>query len=96
MEEEYVTIAEGARRLGDISDKTIRRAIHDGKLSVRYPQPNKAEISITDLEAWHATLHLRPGETQDRLRTLETQVAELTTRIATLEGQLQDLQVTGK
>jgi excisionase family DNA binding protein len=62
MEEEYVTIVEAARRVG-MSDKTVRRAIHDGKLAARYPQLNKAEVSITDLEAWHATLHVRPGET---------------------------------
>ena len=48
--DEYVSIAEAARRLGDVSDKTIRRAIHDGKLSARYPHPNKAEISIEDLK----------------------------------------------
>ncbi len=32
---------------------------------------------MADLEAWHATLHVRPGETQDRLKALETQVTEL-------------------
>src|SRR5712672_275237 len=95
MEEEYVTIAEAARRLGSISDKTIRRAIHDGKLSARYPQPNKAEVSTEDLEAWHATLHVRPGETQDRLKALETQVSTLTSRVGVLEAQLAELQVAG-
>jgi excisionase family DNA binding protein len=85
MEEEYVTIIEAARRIG-MSDKTVRRAIHDGKLAARYPQPNKAEVSITDLEAWHATLHIRPGETQDRLKALETEVAELRARVEQLES----------
>ena len=94
MEEEYVTIVEAARRIG-MSDKTVRRAIHDGKLSAHYPQPNKAEVSITDLEAWHATLHVRPGETQDRLTMLESQMNELRSHVATLERQVADLQVTG-
>src|SRR2546421_12978775 len=91
---EYVTIAEGARRVG-LSDKTIRRAIHDGKLAAHYPHPNNAEVSITDLESWHATLHIRPGETQDRLRDLESQVSELTARVATLESHLAEVQSTG-
>ncbi|SRR6266571_749997 len=90
---EYVTIAEGARRVG-LSDKTIRRAIHDGKLAAHYPQPNKAEVAITDLLSWHATLHIRPGETQDRLSALESQIAILTARVAELESQLADLQAT--
>jgi len=91
MEEEYVTIIEAARRIG-MSDKTVRRAIHDGKLEARYPHPNKAEVSITDLLSWHATLHVRPGETQDRLTMLEQEVAELRARVATLESQIQGLQ----
>jgi hypothetical protein len=66
MEEEYVTIIEAARRVG-MSDKTVRWAIHDSKLAAHYPRPNKAEVSMTDLLSWHTTLHVRPGETQDRL-----------------------------
>jgi hypothetical protein len=93
MEEEYVTIMEAARRIG-ISDKTVRRAIHDGKLSARYPHPNKAEVSLTDLLSWRATWHVRPGDTQERLRTLETQVSHLTARVTLLEGQCADLQAT--
>src|SRR3954465_14560784 len=91
MEEEYVTIVEAARRVG-MSDKTVRRAIHSGKLAARYPHPNKAEVSITDLLSWHATLHVRPGETQDRLTMLEQEMNELRARVATLESQLQGLQ----
>jgi len=53
--EEYVTIVEAARRIS-MSDKTVRRAIHDGKLEARYPHPNRGEISITDLLSWYATL----------------------------------------
>jgi len=91
---EYVTITEGARRVG-LSDKTIRRAIHDGKLAAHYPQPNKAEVSITDLESWYATLRIRPGETQDRLSALESQVSELTARVVILESQLAELSSIG-
>jgi len=95
MEEEYVTIVEAARRVG-MSDKTVRRAIHDGKLEARYPQPNKAEVSITDLEAWHATLHVRPGETQDRLQTLETRMSDLEAEVQDLRRQLETSSVTKK
>ena len=94
MEEEYVTIVEAARRVG-MSDKTVRRAIHDGKLTARYPQPNKAEVLITDLLSWHATLHVRPGETQDRLTVLEQEMNEMRVRMATLESQLAELSSTG-
>jgi excisionase family DNA binding protein len=72
---EYLTIIEAARRVG-LSDKTIRRAIHAGKLAARYPQQNRAEVKVEDLEAWHATLSVRPGETQSRLEALETQVKQ--------------------
>jgi excisionase family DNA binding protein len=73
---EYITIVEAARRVG-LSDKTVRRAIHAGKLAARYPHPNKAKISASDLEAWYATLHIRPGETRERLEALETRVGQL-------------------
>src|SRR5437667_6784543 len=94
MQEEYVTIAEAARRIG-MSDKTLRRAIHDGKLTACYPHPNKAEVSMTDVLSWRATLHVRPGETQERLKALETQLSQLTARVALLEGQFADLQAAG-
>jgi hypothetical protein len=86
---EYITIAEATRRLGTISDKTIRRAIKAGKLQARYPYPNKAEISITDLETWYASLYVRPGETRDRLATLEARVTELEAEVQSLSRQLE-------
>ena len=79
---EYVTVVEGARRLG-ISDKTIRRAIHAGKLTARYPHKNRCEIAVSDLEAWRqppterdATDH-RLAELETRLHQVELQVQQL-------------------
>jgi excisionase family DNA binding protein len=79
---EYVTVVEGARRLG-ISDKTIRRAIHAGKLPARYPHKNRCEIAVSDLEAWRqppterdATDH-RLAELETRLHQVELQVHQL-------------------
>jgi excisionase family DNA binding protein len=89
--DEYITIAEAARRLGDISDKTIRRAIHDGKLSARYPHPNKAEILVEDLEAWHVSRHVRPAVTQERIEALETRVGQLESELQMLRRQVEDL-----
>src|SRR5690348_5642109 len=86
---EYITIAEATRRLGTISDKTIRRAIKAGKLQARYPHANKAEISVADLETWHASLYIRPGETQDRLTVLEARVTELEAEVQSLRKQLE-------
>ena len=71
MQEEYITIVEATRRTG-ISDKTVRRAIDDGKLTARYPHPNKAQVALTDLLSWRAMWHIRPGETQERGRTRKT------------------------
>jgi hypothetical protein len=87
--EEYVTIAEAARKLGDVSDKTIRRAIHSGKLAARYPQPNKAEVSVKDLQEWYASRSVRPSETQDRLTALEARVEALESEAQALRSQLE-------
>ena len=79
---QYVTVVEGARRLG-ISDKTIRRAIHAGKLPARYPHPNRCEIAVNDLEAWRHplieqnTTDHRLAELESRLQKLELQVQQL-------------------
>lgn len=74
--DEYISIAEAARRIG-LSDKTIRRAIHAGKLEARYPHKNRAEVSLQALHAWYSTLYVRPGETEDRLAALESQATIL-------------------
>jgi DNA-binding transcriptional MerR regulator len=88
--EEYITIVEAARRIG-LSDKTLRRAIKAGKLSARYPQKNRAEVSIVDLEAWYNSLTVRPGETQERLTALEARVAELEAQVLSLRNQLETM-----
>ena len=77
---EYLSVVEAARRLG-ISEKTIRRAIHAGKLAARYPQPDRCEIALSDLEAWR-----QPQARQDEVTR---RIAELERRVADLERQLQ-------
>ncbi len=47
----YVTIQEAARHCG-VCDKTIQRAIRAGTLPARYPQPNRCEIAISDLDTF--------------------------------------------
>jgi excisionase family DNA binding protein len=84
---EYITIAEAARRLGTISDKTIRRAVAAGKLEARYPHPNRAEISTEDLEAWYYSLTVRPGETQNKITALETRITQLESEVRELHHQ---------
>ena len=86
--EEYITIVEAARRV-HLSDKTLRRAIKAGKLLARYPQKNKAEVSLADLEAWYHSLTVRSGETQERLTALEMRVAELEAQVQSLRKQLE-------
>ncbi len=89
--EEYVTIAEGARRLG-LTTKRIQRAIKAGDLSARRPHSNKAEISMADLQAWFDGLHVRPGETQDRLAELEARVGDLGAQLTELREQTQRIE----
>lgn len=79
---EYINIMEASRRLG-ISDKTIRRAIHVGKLAARYPHPNRCEIAISDLEAWR-----QPPVEQD---ATDGRLANLESRLQQLEMQVQQL-----
>lgn len=88
---EYVTIVEAARRAG-MSDKTLRRAIHAGKLAARYPQPNRAEVALDDLERWQTSLVARSREIQERVAMLETQVAMLYAQVQEQAGELTELQ----
>jgi DNA-binding transcriptional MerR regulator len=96
-ESDYVSILEAARRCG-VSDKTIQRAIRRGFLPAQYPQPNRCEIAITDLDTFKpgrvqtATKHhlAEPvsghvqGETEQRLAALEQRVQQLELQIETL------------
>jgi hypothetical protein len=76
---------EAARRSG-VSDKTIRRAIHTGKLSARFPKRNCCEIALSDLE------HFRPGhESGQGSVQLEQRVADLEQRVRELDQQVQQL-----
>src|SRR5260370_41887846 len=82
---DYLTIMEAARRSGK-SDKTIRRAIHKGLLAAHFPQPNRCEIAIKDLDAF---LH---GQVSGQLESLQQhRIAELEGRIPALEAQAQPL-----
>lgn len=69
---EYINIMEAARRC-QVSDKTIRRAIHSGKLAAKYLKHNQCEIAVSDLEAWH---ELSQDATERRLADLETRITE--------------------
>lgn len=80
-QDEYVTIMEAARRCG-VSDKTIQRAIRRGILPARYPQPNRSEIAVSDLEQFRSPSGQVSGQS----------VAELLSRVAALEQRVQDLE----
>lgn len=82
---EYVNIIEAARRSGK-SDKTIRRAIHAGKLPAHFPQPNRCEIALRDLDAFLHGQGLGPSATAQ-----EQRIAELAERVEALEAQVQSL-----
>jgi excisionase family DNA binding protein len=85
MTAEYVNIMEAARRCG-VSDKTIRRWIHAQKLRAHFPQPNRCEIAMSDLEPF-LPRHL-PGQGEE---PLENRVAALERQVQALERQVQQL-----
>lgn len=85
MTKEYVNIMEAARRCG-VSDKTIRRWIHAEKLRAHFPQPNRCEIAISDLEPFLPG-HL-PGQGEE---PLEDRVAALERQVQALQRQVQQL-----
>jgi excisionase family DNA binding protein len=82
---EYVNIMEAARQCG-VSDKTIRRAIHKGTLPAHFPQPNRCEIAISDLEQFMPGLS--PGHVQV---SAEDRITALEHRVQVLEQQVLDL-----
>jgi excisionase family DNA binding protein len=83
MTAEYVNIMEAARRCG-VSDKTIRRWIHAQKLRARFPQSNRCEIAVSDLEPFLSGHSPRPSE-----EPLESRVATLERQVQALERQVQ-------
>ncbi len=89
IESEYVTILEAARRCG-VSDKTIQRAIRRGTLPAQYPQPNRCEIAVADLEQ----LRQGPGPVSGHAtESLERRIAALEQRVQDLEDLVQCLQM---
>jgi hypothetical protein len=91
-ESNYVSILEAARRCG-VSDKTIQRAIRRGVLPARYPQPNRCEIAVADLDAFI------PGHVQIATKQLIAERAsghvqtEIEQRLAALEERIQLLEL---
>lgn len=85
MTAEYVNIMEAARRCG-VSDKTIRRWIHTHKLPAQFPQPNRCNIAVSDLEPFVSGHVSGQGE-----KPLESRVAILEHQVQVLERQVQRL-----
>jgi excisionase family DNA binding protein len=85
QEGDTVTIQEAAKRCG-VSDKTIQRAIRAGKLLAHYPQSNRCEIAISDLDAF---MH---GQVSGQDQTaMESRLAALEERVRQLEALVQHL-----
>ena len=96
-ESNYVTIEGAAQRCG-VNPKTIQRAIRKGRLPARYPQPNRCEIAISDLDAVmprhsQSATQYHPAEpvsghvqteTEQRLTALEQRVQQLERQVEAL------------
>lgn len=82
---EYVNIMEAARRCR-VSDKTIRRWIHAQKLRAQFPQPNRCEIAVSDLEPFLPGQLSGHGE-----KSLESRVANLEHQLHEVKQQMQGL-----
>ena len=78
-EMEHVNIMEAARRCG-VCDKTIRRAIHTGKLPARFLHPNRCEIAVSDLERFMP--RQSPGPVQ--AAAIESRIEGLERRVQVL------------
>lgn len=86
MSEEFVSIMEAARRCG-ISDKTIRRAVHAGKLPANRRKSNYVEIAVSDLAAWR---ELSADVQEQRLATMEAQIEDLQRQVEHLSVQVEE------
>jgi polyhydroxyalkanoate synthesis regulator phasin len=85
VESAYVSIQRAAQ-LCHVSDKTIQRAIRAGKLPARYPQPNRCQIALSDLNAF------KPGHVSGHTtESQENRIARLEERVQQLERQLGNL-----
>jgi hypothetical protein len=84
----YLTAAESAKRIG-VNEKTIRLWIASGKLQAHHPQVNRLAIAESDVirlanerSQYHDTARLtednRIAELESRVTTLEKQLAEMT------------------
>jgi predicted site-specific integrase-resolvase len=82
------TIQEAARRCG-VSDQTIQRAIRAGTTPARYPQPNRCEIAVSDLERILPG-HVQTATKQDLAEHVSGHVqAEMEQRVVALEQRVQ-------
>ncbi len=91
QESGYVTIQQAARRCS-VSDKTIQRAIRAGTLPARYPQPNRCEIALRDLDTFLPG-HVQTATPQRLAEQVSGHVqAETEQRVAALEQRVEQLE----
>jgi excisionase family DNA binding protein len=90
MPTDTLNIMQAAKIVGT-SDKTIRRAIHAGKLKATFPQPNQAVIKLKDLEKYIASRQVGKDVQVSAPVQASVQSPDLEQRVIELEAMVQAL-----
>lgn len=97
---EYVDIQQ-ASTIASVSAKTIRRAIHQGKLIDHETRPNRSRIAINDLNEYIASRqsthmdtygHVHVESDKARITALESLQQSMQDQIASLQQSIQELE----
>lgn len=86
----YVTVEEASVLL-NVTERTVRRKIHDGIFHVISDASGFIRIDLEDIEAWNVQKPHQPHPIMARLEQHEAQIATLTSQIEELQHAIQVL-----
>jgi excisionase family DNA binding protein len=86
----YVTVEEASVLL-NMTERTVRRKIHDGTFQVIRDASGFVRIDLEDIEAWNAQKPHQPHPILARLEQQKAQIATLTSQVEGLQHAIQVL-----